>query len=127
MACPRFVRKIQLLPFATHSVVPVHKSAIRIVSPRPDVEFEECRYAVPIRAADKLEGLAFELRRTGMTGEPGGNIHDVFDTYEPAAVSQRFVDQRFRMGFVNLAVTDQREIEVVNAHRAMVGTADTTK
>jgi hypothetical protein len=50
----------QLLPFAAHSVVPVHKCTVGIFAPRPNMQFEYRRNAVAVRATHELEGLAFE-------------------------------------------------------------------
>ena len=52
------------------------------------------------------EGLAFKLwRNTIMARQPAGSIwDDVFDAYQTPLVSDRLVDQGFRMCGINLAV-----------------------
>jgi len=71
-----------LLTFASYIVIPVHERALRIVSPGPDVQFEECsRYTKPIWTWNELETLAFELwRHVIVSCEPTGCVHDVLDT-----------------------------------------------
>jgi hypothetical protein len=49
------------MSLAAYVLVPVHKRAVRIVAPSPDVQFEKRRYSEPVRTLDELKCLAFEL------------------------------------------------------------------
>src|SRR5581483_9242769 len=51
-----------LLTFASNLGIPVHKRAIGIVAPCPDVQFEEGGQAIPVRTGDELKRLAFQHR-----------------------------------------------------------------
>ena len=62
---------LELLAFAAHLVIPVHERAVGVVPPCPDVQFEMCRQAVPVRAVDELERLSLEHRRSVVTRQPG--------------------------------------------------------
>ena len=43
------------MTFAGHPRIPVHKCAVGIIPPRPDVQFVECGQAIPVRASHKLD------------------------------------------------------------------------
>src|SRR5690349_15334049 len=59
-----------LFTFTGHLVIPVHKGAVRVIAPGPDVQFEVCRQAVSVRAGNVLERLSLEHRRTIVIREP---------------------------------------------------------
>src|SRR5215813_7409523 len=126
---PRNLRTARtLLTFATHAVVPVHIGAVRVVAPRPDVQLEEGRNAIPVGAAHELKSLAFQHRRHSFVAcQPCGCIHDVLDTHQLSLVSHWLIDQRFWMLGVDFSVARQLPIDVVNTHGSVVGTADATK
>src|SRR4051794_452207 len=114
--------------FASHIIVPVNECAVWIVSPSPHVQFEERRNAKPVRGIDELEILAFELwRSTVVSREPGGCVHDVLDPNQPPRVPYRLIYQGLRITRVQHAISDQAQVEVVNAHRAVVRAADAPK
>ena len=54
----RQVRARGLPIFAAHLVIPVHESSLRVVTPRPHVQFEMCGQAVPVWAVYELERLS---------------------------------------------------------------------
>jgi len=48
------------------------------------VQLEECGYAISVRTADELEGLAFEHRRSVfMVCQLRGRVHNVLDANQP--------------------------------------------
>ena len=71
------------------------------------MQLKERRYAVAVRAAHELEGLAFELRWSWVTSKPGNRVHNVLDADQLALVSDWFIDQGFRMRFIDFAVAYQ--------------------
>src|SRR5204863_26122 len=75
-------RSRNLLTFAAHLVIPIHESSLRIIPPRPDVEFEMCGQAVPVRAVYELERLSLEHRRTRVTRPPGVRNYDKLHTHQ---------------------------------------------
>ena len=92
------------------------------------MQLEKCGYTEPVRTIDELEGLAFELRRSVVVSrQPRGCVDDVLDTDESPPVSNGLVYECFRAPFVNLAVTHERAVDLVNAHGAVIGTADAAK
>jgi hypothetical protein len=72
--------RIDLLTFAAYSIVPVHKSTIGVVTPRPDVEPKERGQAIAIRAVDQLERLPLKRWWSLVVLQPGGGVHDILDT-----------------------------------------------
>ncbi len=127
LCLPSSTHRQILLTFAGHVVIPVHERAIGVLSPGPDMEFEECGQAIPVWAIDQLKRLALQHRRTVMARHPSGRIYDKFNTYEPQAVSHGLIDQRFRLRSVNFAVSYQPAVDVMNAHGTMIRTTDTTE
>ena len=91
-----------LLAFAAHVVIPIHKGALRVVTPSPDVQLEEgVGYAKPVGSANELEGLAFEHRwHTLVVRQPGGSVDDELNTHETEPVPDWFVNQRLRVSGV---------------------------
>ncbi len=81
------MRPLVLLPFATYSVIPIHKCSVGILPPGPDVQFKECWKSIPIRAVHQLERLPFEYRRTVMACEPGRSIDYKLDTDQAESIS----------------------------------------
>src|SRR5689334_3043558 len=116
------------LAFASYSIVPVDEGALRVVSPSPHVQFEEWVEIEAVRCADQLEGLAVEHRGSVVVVlEPGGRVDDEFHSDQPAPVSNGLVDERFRARIVQFAVADQGPVDIVDAHRAVIRSADATK
>lgn len=111
---------------AAYLGIPIHKSAERIVAPRPYVEFIERRNIESVRAGNELEALAFEHRRPDVGGVPRGLIHDEFDTHQLQLSIGWLIDERLGMGWVQGSI-EKRAIHIVNAHGAHVRAADTTE
>lgn len=89
------------------------------------MQLEERRYAIAVGSVDELEGLALEHRRGAIVGcQPSIGIDNVLDAHQPPLISQRLIDERFRMLGIDLSINYQRAIDVVNAHGAVVRTAD---
>src|SRR5579862_1817458 len=93
-----------LLTFAGHARIPVHKGAVGVVAPRPYVQLEEGRQAEPVRAANELERLPFEHRRTVVEQHPRGRVHYVLDADQAETGRRRLIDQRLRTRRVDLPV-----------------------
>src|SRR5215469_10549520 len=109
------------LQFARYLVVPVNECALRIVAPRPDMQFEKGREVESVRCTDKLKVLPVERRRSVVViREPSGGVHNVFHSHEPARVSHRLVNQGLRVLPPDFAVANECAVDVVNAHGAMV-------
>ena len=69
-----------LLPFACHRIIPVHKCALRIVAPGPDMQFEERCQVEPVRSANELEILTVERGWNIVVGcQPRGCVHNVLN------------------------------------------------
>ena len=97
-----------LLTFASYLIVPVNKCTLGVVTPRPDVQFEEIRQVETVRRRNELEVLAFKgRRRVVVILQPGGCIHNELDAQERAFVPYRFIDQRFGVLDIDLAITHQ--------------------
>ncbi len=75
--------RLDLLIFTSHGIVPVHESAVRIIPPSPNMQFEKCWYAVSIRAVNQQEGLALKHRRGGVIRQPGSLVHDELNPHQP--------------------------------------------
>src|SRR5215470_16005939 len=60
------------------------------------------RQAISVWAADELESLALQHRRTGVRGHPGIRIHDELDAHKPHNAVGGFINKRFRMRGVDL-------------------------
>src|SRR5215813_13774132 len=117
-----------LFAFAAHMIVPVHVSALRIVAPRPHVQLEKRIERKAIRRADELKVLTVERRRSAVVVlQIFLHVNDVLDTDELTLVSDWLVDQSLRIFEVDLVLLDLRAVDVVNAHRAVIGTADTAE
>jgi hypothetical protein len=116
-----------LLAFAGHLRVPVHERTVRIVPPRPDVQFEKCGQAEPVRAIDDLECLPLKHRRTGVIRKPRVIIHDELDTHQSHTALPGLVYQRLRPRRIDLARAYQSAADVVHAHGALVRTANAAK
>src|SRR5215469_942908 len=109
------------LQFARYLVVPVNERALRIVAPRPDMQFEEWREVESVRGTDKLKVLPVERRRSVLViREPSGGVHNVFHSDEPARISHRLVNQGLRVLQLDFAVANECAVDVVNAHGSMV-------
>src|SRR5438105_15825751 len=94
-----------LLPFAAHLVIPVHEGTFWVIAPRPDVQLEERRNGIPVRATHELKGLAFQHRRHSfVVCQPCARVHDVLDTHQPPTVSHWLIDQRLWMLGVDFSV-----------------------
>jgi len=112
---------------ATYVVVPVNKRALRVVPPRPDVKLEEGRNMESVWAVDEEKYLTLQNRRTGVVREPGGRVGNVLDANQRhLTVGRWLIDQSLGLRGVDRSV-EQAGIDVVNAHRAMVRTADTAQ
>src|SRR5689334_20620585 len=59
-----------LITFAAHVGIPVNERTVGVVPPCPDVQFEVCRQTVSVRAANELERLPLEYRRTVVMRQP---------------------------------------------------------
>jgi hypothetical protein len=116
-----------LLVFAGDSIVPIDERALRVVSPSPDVQLEECGQVEPVRAADELERLAFEHGWFFMVLQPGSRIHYIFNTHQMQTSTRRLVYQCFWPIGVDLSITHKPKIDVVNAHCSVLGAAHTSK
>ena len=114
--------------FAGHVIVPVHERTLRVVAPGPDVQFEKRIQVETVGGSNELKVLSFKYRRSIIVIlQPGGCVHNVLDANQSALLPHRFVDQGFRMRDINLPISHQAAVDVVNAHRAMIRTADTAK
>src|SRR5215467_6876625 len=118
-----------LLVLTAYVVVPVDEGALRVVTPGPDVEFEERIEAETVGRGDQLKRLAIELRRNVVVVlEPGLGVDDIFDADQAElAAAGRLVDQRFGRFLIDFAVADERAFDVVNAHGAVVRTGNAAK
>src|SRR2546427_8080228 len=56
--------------------------------------------------------------------QPGGRVDDELDAYQAQSVPGWLVYQCFWLRGIDLAVAHERAVHVVDAHRAVVGTAD---
>ena len=119
---------ICLFTCAGHVVVPVHKRALRVVPPGPDVELEERRNIEAIRGVDEVEDLLVEYRRRVVIGgEPGRRVQDELDAYEGHLAIGGLVDEGLRLRGVEGEITEQGGVDVVHAHRPVIGTGNATK
>src|SRR5947209_18909591 len=82
---------VDLFTFAAHLVVPIHECAVGVVPPSPDVQFEMCWQPVSVRAANELERLPLEHRRTVVMREPGVGYYNVLHADQLQTASRRFV------------------------------------
>ena len=117
---------IDLLIFTTHRIVPVHERALGVIPPSPHVQLEKGEYAIPVRAVNLQEGLALEHRRAGVILEPGRLVCDELDAHQPHRAVRRLIDQRLRVGDINLAI-EQSAVYIMHTHGAVVRTADAAK
>src|ERR1035437_7620921 len=118
---------IDLLTCAGHVVVPVHERALRVTAPAADVEQEESRDVEAIRGADEIENLPVEHRRSVVIGgKPARRVQDELDAYESHLAIGRLVDEGLRLRGVEGEIAEQRAVDVVHAHRPVVGTGDAT-
>ena len=113
-----------LLAFAGHPVVPVHEGAVGIVPPSPNMQLIECGEAITIRAVHELKGLAFQHRRSVVMCQPGSSVHDVLDAHQAHLTFRRFINEGFRTRPVDLTIAHQAAVDIVDAHGAVVRTAD---
>src|SRR5262249_4941366 len=113
-----------LLTLAGDVVVPVDERPVWIVTPRPHVQLEERSQVVAVRTPHELERLTLEHRRGVVIAQPCLRIDDVLDADQAPANTGGLVDQRLGPRRVDLAVDHKRAIDVMDAHRAMVRTAD---
>src|SRR5579862_1078282 len=128
MPSPDRPRGNGLLAFAGHVIVPVDECTLWIVAPSPDMQFEEIGQIKTVWRGDELKVLAIERWRcVVIVLQPCGCVHNVFDAYKPALLSYRFVDQGLWMCHVDQAGADKSAVDVMYAHRPMVGTADAPK
>src|SRR5882757_11016848 len=117
-----------LLTVAGDGVVPVDEWAGGVVAPSPNVKLKDGANAVAIGAGDELKGLALKYGRSAVViFQPGLRVHDVFDAEQVQLTVRRFVDERFGLSGINQAVGNKRAVDVVDAHGAVVRTADAAK
>src|SRR6185437_12534688 len=87
-----------LVTLAANMIVPVHKGAVRVIAPRPDMQFKKCGQVVAVGSVDQLEGLTFEDRRSVVViRQPGLRVDDELSAYYVQRTSRPFVHQRLRM------------------------------
>src|SRR6184192_2579634 len=117
-----------LLTVAGDGVVPVDEWAVGVVAPGPDVKLKDGANAVAIGAGDELKGLALKYgRSTVVIFQPGLRVHDVLDAEQVQLTICRFVDEGFGLSGIDQAVGNKRAVDVVDAHGAVVRTADAAK
>ena len=76
-----------LLTVATHVIVPVDIRTLGVVPPSPDVQLKERRYVEAVWAANELEDLAIQHRRSVvMAGQPSVRKDYVLDAHQSHAV-----------------------------------------
>jgi hypothetical protein len=92
------VISIARLFVAGNERVPIGEAPVRVVLPRPDVQFVKRRQSVAVRSADQVQQMPVQSRLASVLGVPNFGDFDEFDADEahPAA-PQRLVDQRFRL------------------------------
>ena len=83
--------------------------------------------AVSVRAANELERLSLEHRRSGVTQKPGVGYYNELHANQLETTSRRFVYQHFRPRSIQLAVGNQGAIHVVIAHGSVIRAADAAK
>src|SRR5277367_1390923 len=106
---------------AAHVIVPVHEGPLRVVPPRPNVHFEERRQAVTVRAVDEHHEVTIHLR-SGVGWKGAREDYEFDANHLQFTIRLRLIDQRLRVRWVNGSV-HQTAIDVVDAHRSVVGTA----
>src|SRR5882672_4717713 len=117
-----------LLTVAGDGVVPVDEWAVGVVAPSPNVKLKDRANAVAIGAGDELKGLALEYGRSAVViFQPGLGVNDVLDAEQVQLTVCRFVAERFRLRGIDQAVGNKRAVDVVDAHGAVVRTADAAK
>ena len=110
--------------------VPVHERAGRILLPSPHVQRVERRQPEAVRGWEVVEQLPHQLRCSGVLGigVPAVREHQVIRANQlQAAVRHRLVNHDLRLRRIDLAVADERHVDVVDAHRAAILTADAAK
>src|SRR5436305_11351026 len=89
------------------------------------MQFEERWQVVPVGAINEVEHLSFKYRRSVvMACQPCGGIHQKLDAYQPTLIFQGLVDQRFRTGDIDLAVSIESQVHVMNAHGSVIRTSN---
>ena len=79
----------------------------------------------PIGTANIVENLPIQHRRNIVVcSQPGSRKYDELDAHQPELPPlHRLIDQGLRLCGIQLVRAEQRTVHVVDAHRAMVGTA----
>src|SRR6185369_5087764 len=89
------------------------------------------RNSETVWSSDKLETLSFKLWRKAAVlriSQPCGRVYDVLDSDQlRTVVADRLIHQRFGCVLINFAVTDQTQVDVMNTHGSVIGTADATE
>src|SRR5262249_51798315 len=109
--------------------VPVHKGAIGIVLPGPDMQGIERRQPKTVGALKIMKELTHELGRAIrvlLTPHVGKNEIVSADEFL-ASVRHRLVDHDLRTSGVNNAAGHKGSIHVMEAHRARIGSAHTSE
>src|SRR4051794_27686189 len=97
--------------------VPIHKRAVRIVLPRPDMQRVKGRKPEAIRTFPIMKKLAHELRRTLVFLVPGiGKQKKIRADQFQSAIWCRLVNHDLGMGGIEFAAAHQVPINVVKAH-----------
>src|SRR5678815_2577298 len=110
--------------------MPVYERAGRVVLPRPDVERVEVRKSEPVGAVEPMKELSHELRRVArVLFVPVFRRNQEVRTGNPQPpVWERLVQHDLGVCRVELAaVEDEGQIDIVKAHRAVIGATDTSE
>jgi len=92
------------------------------------MELEERRDVEAIRGTDEIEDLPVEHRRSVVVGsEPARGVQNELNAYQCHLAIGGLVDERLRLRWVKSEIAQQGAIDVVHAHRPVVGTRDATK
>src|SRR5208282_453208 len=87
-----------LVTCASHPIVPVHVSALRICPPGPDVQLKERRDVEAVWAINELKDLTLKYGRiVVMTLQPRVRKDYELDAHQPHASVRWFVDQGLRL------------------------------
>src|SRR4029450_1174412 len=118
------IRRVELL--TRHGWIPVHKHAVRIVPPCPDVQLVERGKTISIRTSDVLEVLTHKHRRRLGVSVPGFRDDQELDAYQAETPVSLLVYQQLGMLSVENAVFDQIAVCEMDTHRAFLGPTHTT-
>src|SRR6185437_14327423 len=108
--------------------MPVHKRAVRVLLPRPNMQRVERRQSEAVGSFEVMEELSHKLGWSGMTCVPLGRDHQEVGSSElQLSIRRRFVNHNLRMPWVENSARDQRSIHVMQAHRSRIGSGHTSK